>query len=53
MGQLAAKLQAVKVGSSKNILPRGPSQIRVARGRPTGRFFFKLPTLTAYNFAAI
>ena len=52
LGQLATKLQAVKVGSLKKILPHSPSRIQVARGRLIGRIFFKPPTLTAYKFEA-
>ena len=52
VGQLAAKLQPVKVGALKKILPRSPSRVRVARGRLSGRIFFKAPTLTGCNFEA-
>ena len=48
---LAAKLQAVKVGSLKEILLLGPSQSWVAKGRSGCNFFFKSSTLTACNFA--
>ena len=51
VGQLAAKLKAVKVGSLKKILPIGqPRATRIRLGL-RGRIFFKLLTLTAYNFA--
>ena len=52
VGQLAAKLQPVKVGALKKILLRGLSQVRVARGWLSGRILSKAPTLTGCNFEA-
>ena len=49
VSQLAAKLQAVKVGGLKKILPRSIS--RGALGSTPGRWDH-LPTLTACNFTA-
>ena len=43
VGQGAADLQAVKVGSQKKVLRRGRSRTRVARTGPNGRIFFHTP----------
>ena len=52
MSYLAAKLQAVKVGGLKKILPLcRPRGTRVGLGL-RGRIFVKLPTLRPCNFAA-
>ena len=40
VGQRAADLRAVKVGSQQKILPIGPVRTRFARARPIGRMFF-------------
>ena len=52
MGQLAAKLQAIKLGGLSYPLGSNPGHTRVVRGGPAGRIFFKPPTLTACNFDA-
>ena len=41
VGQLASKLQPVKVGALKKNLPLCPSHTRVALGRLSGRIFFQ------------
>ena len=52
MDQRAAKLQALKVGGLKKILPLcRPRATRVGLGL-RGRIFVKLPTLRPCNFAA-
>ena len=52
VGQLAAKLQAVKIGGLKRILPLGPARASWVQTRLSNRIFFKPLTLTACNFAA-
>ena len=42
VGQLASKLQPVKVRALKKILLRGTSRVRVAQGWLSGRIFFYL-----------
>ena len=49
VGQLATKLQAVKAGGLKKVLPRGLS--RGGPGSTPGQWDHP-PTLTACNFAA-
>ena len=51
VGQLAAKLQAVKVGGLEKILPLGQPQATQVRLKLGGRIFFKPPILTACSFA--
>ena len=52
VGQLAAKLQAVKLEDDLIVQESNPGCTRVVRGGPRGRIFFRSPTLTACNFAA-
>ena len=51
--QIAAVLQAVKVGGQKKILPICPARAKQVRTGPLGRIFFRPPTLTARSFAAL
>ena len=53
VGQRAAELWAVKVGSQKNFLPIGPVRSRITRAGQIGRIFFWPPTLTAHSSAAL
>ena len=53
VGQLAAKLQAVKVGDDLIVRDLNPGHTRVVRGGPRGRIFFRSPILTACSFAVI
>ena len=45
VGQMAAVLQAVKVGGQKKILPISPARAIQVRTGAIGRFFFLPPTL--------